>query len=740
MRLLRRFMLLAAVALAAVAHGATTAAAEGRCGAPAQRAWCDTTLSPQQRTALLLDALTLDEKISLLAGDDAAGVITGNPATGTSNGVDRLGVPTVYHSDGPVGPREREATAMPAPLGLAATFNPGLARLTGEAIADEVRKKGNDLVHAPTVDIMRTPLAGRTFEGYGEDPFLSSRLGVEWIRGAQSKGVIANVKHYAPNSQEGQVGAPPLLAIIGGRFNVDAIVDERTLREIYLPAFEAAVKEARVGSVMCAYNRINGAPACESRQLLEEILRDDWGFKGFVLSDYGFAAKSTAGSLNNGMDLEMPIAGWYSRTLVSAALASGQVTPATIDLRVGKILETMFRFGVFDRQAFRSDDSRIDKEAHGRVAQVVEENAITLLRNRGVLPLDATRLDSLAIIGSEAATYKGGGGSSAVRPFTFESPRDAITRRAGPGVQVTYDPAASAADAAAAARGADVAIVFASDIATEGVDKPCLALRCAAPDPAGGAPGGSAGRPDPDEIIQAVANANSNTVVVLETAGPVLTPWVGDVDAVVEAWYPGQQGGPALARMLFGDVDPGGRLPVTFPVGEGDYPTAGNPQQYPGVADRTEFSEGVFVGYRHYDERGIKPRFPFGHGLSYTSFEYSDFVVGYDRPRVDRATAFVTVHNTGSRPGWEVVQLYVGFPAGGPAAQPPRALKGFRKVFLAPGESRRVHITLGPRTFGRWDPDADRFVTDPGCYRIEVGRSSRDIRRAGLLGVGGARC
>ena len=699
-------VLVAAVAAAAPAQGA------GRCG---NHPWCDTSLTPEQRTVLLLAAMTPDEKYSLMNGDDLQGVATGNPATGTSNGIPRLGVPTIYYSDGPLGPREGKATAMPAPMALAAGFDSALARRVGAAIADEVRKKGNDVVHAPTLDIMRTPLAGRTFEGYGEDPWLSSRLGVRWIQGAQSQGVIGNVKHFAPNSQEGAPpGVPPLTSAIGSRFVVDARVDPRALREIYLAPFEAAVKEANVGSIMCAYNRLNGSPACENRELLENILRRDWGFDGYVLADYGFATKSTANSVNNGLELDMPQGFFYSRENLAAAVATGQVSPATIDLRVGNILRTLFRFGAFDRAAYPSDDALIDKAGHDAIAREVEEQGMVLLRNRGMLPLDASRLRSIAVIGSAADAYKGGGGSSAINPFSFSSPRAEIARRAGPGVQVRYDPGDDPQRAAEVARGADVALVFAADSATEGVDKSDLAT-------------------EDDALVDAVAEANPRTTVVLETAGPVLTPWRERVNAIVEAWYPGQAAGRAIARVLFGDTDPGGRLPATFPRRMEDVPTTGDSESYPGVIE-VRHKEGVFVGYRHYDQRRLEPAYPFGHGLSYTSFAYRGLRIR--RGRGNTAAVSVEVRNTGRRTGTEVAQLYLGLPdPGAGLRQPPRALKGARKLTLRPGQRRRVGFRLDERALSYWNEGARRWRVAAGCYRVEAGRSSRDIRLRGVISV-----
>ena len=716
----------------ALVAAAPTAAAAGRCG---ERPWCKKSLSPEQRTKLLLAEMTLVEKLSLMGGDEPTGVLSGNPATGTSNGVPRVGIPTVYFSDGPVGPREGRATAMPGPLALASTFDPRLAFATGAAVADEVKHKGNDIVHAPTVDVVRTPLAGRTFETYGEDPLLSARMAVEWIRGAQDEGIVANVKHYAPNSQEGVLGLPPIGSVIGSRFTVDAVVDERTLREIYLPPFEAAVKRGHVGSVMCAYNRVNGTPACQSRFLLEQVLRREWGFRGFVLSDYIAGTKSTVASARNGLDLDLPFGVLYTPALLSAAVAAGQVGQATIDDRVGAILRTMFRFGLFDRAGFSEDDSAIDRRAHASVARRVERQGIVLLKNTDhVLPIDPSEVKSVAVIGEAAKAYVRGGGSSNVAPFDFSNPLDGIRRFAGNSVAVSYEPGDSAAAAARAARKADLAIVFAADHATEGTDKPCLRLNCVAPDPVGGAPTGSLGRRDPDALIEAVAGANPRTVVVLQTGGPVLTPWADRVSAVVEAWYPGQQAGPAIAAVLFGEVDPGGRLPVTFPVRARDIPTAGNRRQYPGVAERAEYSEGVFIGYRHYDEHGIRPAWPFGHGLSYTRFRYGKL-------RIDRsatglgADVRVRVRNVGDRRGYAVPQLYLGIPPRPGIAQPPAALKDFRKISLRPGRSEVVSLALGRRSFAHWDETRSAWRVSPGCYRVMVGSSSGRVEARGTLGI-----
>jgi beta-glucosidase len=731
----RSLGLLLAAALAAVLLVAPPARAAGRCG---DHPWCNTALSPDERAGMLLGALTQDEKVSLLAGDDLLGVAGGEHAhTGTSKGVDRVGLPTVLFSDGPVGPRQGRTTALPIPMAVAASFDPGIARAHGDIVANEARNKGNDVVFAPTVNIMRTPLGGRTFEGYGEDPWLVSRTTVGWIQGAQGQGVIANVKHFAANNQEGQsplanesrpgqpLGPP---SAQGDRFTVNANVDERTLHEVYLTQFEAAVKEANVGSVMCSYNRLNGQYACENEHLLNEILKRDWGYRGFVLSDYG-AAHNTFASLNNGLDFE-PWPGFaYSPPAVDAALATNLSSPATVDDHVRRILRTLFAYGFFDRPAFRDDDAQIDKPAHARVAERIEESAITLLRNDGALPLRAARLKSVAVIGRQASTFVTGGGSGAVTPFAVTTPLAAIKRRVEPGVPVSYDDGSDPARAVAAAKAASVAIVFAGDYETEGADRGCLTLEC--PNAFG----------DQDALIEQVAAANPNTIVVLETGGPVLSPWRNSVRALVEAWYPGQEGGTAIARVLFGDVDPAGRLPVTFPRQEGDVPTAGDPEKYPGVAESETYKEGVFVGYRWWDQQGLQPAFPFGFGLSYTRFALRNLRIRSGGARGALATVTVDLTNTGRRAGTAVPELYLGLPSPGAGVpEPAKQLKGYAKVSLAPRQRRTVSFPLTARSLSYWDVNANAWRIAPGCTRVVVGRSARDDALTGTIAQAGARC
>ncbi|GEP40431.1 glycosyl hydrolase [Nocardioides psychrotolerans] len=712
-------LLLMASALTIVTP-ATTAQAVGVCGDVRERPWCDTRLSADKRAGLVLTRLTLEEKIALLGGDELMGAAGGEGThTGTSNGLARLGIPTLYFSDGPVGTRQGMATQMPSPMSVASSFSPVTSRATGVVIADEARKKGNHVVFAPGVNIGRTPLNGRTFEYYGEDPYLAAQLGVGFIRGIQSQGLIANVKHYAVNNQEGEgyavPGSPLGAAGEGNRLFVNAVLGERALREIYLPAFEAAVKDADVGTVMCSYNRVNGSYGCENEHLLVDILKREWGFKGFVLTDYG-AAKNALNSLNNGLDLDIWPGFVYNPVAVRALVATSQVSTDTIDDHVRRILRTMFAYGIFDAPAFTDDASRIDVAAHHARAASIEAQGMVLLKNeRSLLPLSQRSTRTLAVIGPEADLIRTGGGSSDVKPLRRVTPLEGLRQRLG-AARILYDDGSDAARAAAVARRADAAVVVVGDKMTEGSDKAAPTLNA-----------GQMDGIDRDALIAAVAAAQPRTVAVLQSGGPVLTPWRDRVPAILEAWYPGQNVGTALARVLFGDAEPGGRLPMTFPRRARDLPTAGDRAAYPGIAGTVHYKEGVMVGYRHFDERRIAPAYAFGHGLGYTTFRFSRPVL---RRGTDAQLATVTfrVTNTGKRSGAAVPQVYVGMPSPGKGTpQPPKQLKGFSKVRLAPGASRTVTIELDRRSFSYWDTAADGWRVARGCYDVMLARSSRDI-------------
>lgn len=708
--------------------GVVDARAVGRCG---NHPWCDTSLSPDQRAQRLLGALHRDEKVSLL---DSGGSVA------------RLDVPALQITDGALGAGglgagSQRATAMPAAISLSASFDPALALRYGAVVGDEVKHRGFDADFGPTVNIMRTPLGGRTYEAYGEDPYLAAQTAVGWIRGLQAQGVMANVKHFAANNQEGQGGVPPGSGAVGGRFTVNANVDERTLHEIYFPAFEAAVRRGHSATVMCAYNKVNGTYACQNPDLLTRYLRDEFGFDGFVISDAG-AAHDTAPSLNSGLSYDS-VGNSYSAPQVDAALASGQVSAATLDERVREILRTLFAFGFFDRAAYTSDTSQIDQSAHALEASRVEEQGATLLKNASLLPLDTSRVKSIAVIGSPANRYVRGSGSSEVSPFFTTTVLQGIMRRAPAGVRVSYDDGSDPLRAASLARSSDAAVVVGADSESEGTDKACMALSCPSvglPDIANGAnPQVSTG--DQDGLIRQVAAANPHTAVVLQTGAPVLTPWRDQVGALLEAWYPGEDGGTAIARILFGDVDPGGRLPVTFPQQQSDLPTAGDPQQYPGVADQETYKEGVLVGYRFYDAHAITPAYPFGFGLSYSTYRFSDLHVQAGSTAGPAATVTTTVTNTGGRTGTAVPELYLGLPSPAPSVvQPPRQLKGFAKVILDRGQSTRVSFPLDDRAFSYWDATQHRWSVSSGCYRVMVGSSSRDLPLSATVSYGSAVC
>lgn len=716
---------------------------------PTERAhpWCDRGLSPDQRARLFQQAMTLEEEITLLGGQGMGAA----PHTGGTYAIPRLGLREVYLTDGPVGVRQGRSTLMPVPQALAATFDPGLARRYGATVGNEARHKGNDVVYAPTTDILRTPQNGRTFESYGEDTFLSAGTGVAWARGAQAEGVIVTAKHFALNNQEGFGGVPPIFSLDGSRMLVDVNVDLRTMHETYLPTYEAAVKQAGVGAVMCSYNRINGSYGCQSSLTLQKILRRTWGFEGMVVADYG-ASKTTVNDLNRGLDF-VPFQGVtdqsYRPELIRAALATGLVSRATVEGHVRRILRTFFAFGVFDRPAYADAPARIDKPAHRRVARQVEERAITLLRNDGVLPLKRS-VRSIAVIGPYADHVPVGGGSGSVAAERTVTVLGALRRRAGASVRITHADGSDRAEARRLARAADVAIVVTGDVQTEGQDKGCLGLSCPTTDflnsngvlflqgstclqqacPLNGT--------DQEGLIDTVAAANRRTVVVLQTGGPVLTPWRGRVAGLVQAWYAGQEGGTAIASMLYGDNDPGGRLPSTFPASADQVPTAGSRLRYPGLAQEVFYDEGLRVGYKWYDARGHRPAYPFGFGLSYTSFRYGPLAIRRAPGRNRVAVATMTVTNTGRRAGVAVPQLYVSKPSAPGLPQVRRQLVGYASVTVPRGRTVRVSFPLNERTFASWVGDRPGFRVVRGCYRFAAGSSSRALPRTALVGRGRA--
>jgi beta-glucosidase len=599
---------------------------------------------------------------------------------------------------------QEPATALPAPISLAATWDTSTAGLYGMIVGSESRDLGNGLVEGPDINIARVPQNGRTFEAFGEDPYLTGQIGAAEIDGIQGQNIIADVKHYDANNQEQD------------RLTVNEIVDERTLHEIYLPAFEAAVRQAHVAAVMCAYPMINGTYNCENDPLMNQILKGDWGFQGFITSDFG-ATHSTVASALAGMDLEMPT-GEYWGTALEQAVESGQVPISVIDDKLRRRYRAMMDVGVFYDPP---KQETIPAEGDGAIARRIAEEGIVLLKNQGdLLPLDAANLHSIALIGPYAATAStGGGGSSHVIPLYTVDPVKGIQDRAGSNVQVTFADGSDVTQAVALAKSADVAIVMVGDYETEGVDH-AITLDG-----------------NQDQLVEAVVAANPHTVVVLKSGSVELMPWVDSVPALLEAWYPGEEDGNAVAAVLFGDVDPSGKLPLTFPLTLADLP-ASTPEQYPGVGGDVLYSEGVFVGYRHYDEENIEPLFPFGYGLHYTTFAYENLKVtpaSISGNGTGTVTVNLDVTNTGSRAGAEVAELYLGFPSTSDVPQPPKQLKGFERVELTPGQTGHIQLVLDTDSISYWNTAMHDWAVMPGTYSVMVGASSRDIRLQGEFSV-----
>jgi beta-glucosidase len=626
--------------------------------------------------------------------------------------VPRLGIPGFRIANGPagVGPGDEHhqlpATALPAPILLASTWDPDLARDYGVVIGKEAKALDDDLLEGPDINIARVPQNGRTFEAFGEDPYLVGQIAVAEIQGIQSQGEIANVKHYAANNQETQ------------RFTINEIVGERALHEIYLPAFEASVKEGHVASVMSAYPKVNGQYCCQNDILENKILKEQWGFQGFITSDFG-AVHSTAPSAMAGLDLEMPT-GKYFGDALAAAVQSGKVPESVLDDKLVRRFRTMMQFGLFDQP---TGMKQIPEYEDGQKSLKIAEEGIVLLKNdHDLLPLNPDKLYTIALIGPYAMNaMTGGQGSSHVMPLYSVSPEEGIEKRAGSMARVRVADGADIPKAVSLAASADLAILMVGDHETEGKDHPITL------------------NGNQDELVEALAAANPHTVVVLKSGSAVLMPWVDKVPVILEAWYPGEEDGNAVAAVLFGDVNPSGKLPMTFPKQLADLP-ANTPWQYPGVQGEVHYSEDVFVGYRHYDQQHIQPLFPFGYGLSYTTFGFSNLAITPDKLKNSdpfKVSVDFDLTNTGKRAGEEVAQLYVGLPSTSHIPQPPEQLKGFAKVSLQPGETRHVHFELDKRALACWNDRRHKWAVLAGPYHIMVGPSSRHLPLQGNINISG---
>jgi beta-glucosidase len=699
------------------------------------RPWEERTRSPRERAEALVAAMTIEQKIAQLHGAmetiDIYALMEQAGETGADmdalaaqvrverhvTGMEELGIPRFRITNGPVGVGMGDgtpsppATSLPMTIGLAAGFDPALARAYGAIIGRETATLGQHVLEGPGVCLHRTATAGRNFEYFSEDPYLSGVMGVEVAKAIQEHGVIAMGKHFVLNDQEHE------------RFRTSVEVDEHVLRELYLLPFEMLVKDAGIAAVMSAYNRIRGVYATEYRYTLTEILRHEWGFEGYVQSDF-WSCRSAAPSLNAGMDHEMPDAKWLNEDNVKAALRDTSLEIKTVDRALVRRFTQMFRFGQFDRPY---DPGEIDAASHGAVARRIGTEIAVLLKNDGgLLPLDPNA-GSVVIVGQ--STYVddaclGGGGSSKVIPLYTVPPldgmRDVLADLSGSATvtKVTVaDDLSNLDEAKAVAADADVVVIMAGLVATEGEDQPDMNLLN-----------------DQDRLIAEVAPVNAATVVVLKDGNPVLMPWIDTVRAVLETWNQGEEDGHAVADLLFGVVNPSGKLPTSYPRSEADTLVAGHPDRYPGTDEGDgypvlRYSERLQMGYRWFQSQRIAPLFPFGYGLSYTTFAVSDVSVDAgDRPGSSPLTVHATVTNTGDRAGAEVVQAYLGLPPA--AGQPPKRLVGFRKVSVQPGASSRVEIAVDPAATNHplsvWSRGERAFVTVPGEYTVYVGTSSED--------------
>jgi beta-glucosidase len=656
-------------------------------------------LAHQQATAMAAK-MTLAQDLTLMHG------VSPNPTpdgtVGATAAIPSLGIPAVNQQDGPagVGDGATGVTQLPAPVDLAATWDQSLAACYGKVVGTEERGKGVEEVYGPTINIVRVPLWGRAFEALGEDPYLDGTVAAAEVNGIQSQGEMAEVKHFAVYNQETNRNTP----------EDDAIVSERTTQEIYIPAWANVIQNSNPAAIMCAYSSINGQFACQNSYLLNNVLDTQLGYQGFVGSDYS-ATHSTVASANAGMDQEQPETTYFAAPLAQA-VRTGQVSRSTINDAVIRILTQMYRFKLFTDYPTGNMSDTVTDPADQNEGLDIAETGTTLLKNASVdgtpvLPY-STSASSVAVIGADASTapMTDGGGSAGVVPSKVTTPLQGIRNQAS-GTHVSYSDGKNVAAAAKAAAAAQQAVVFVNDVESEGVDRTSLEL-----------PGNA------NYLIKEVAAANPRTVVVLNTGAPVLMPWLSQVAGVIEAWYPGQDDGTAIAKVLFGQVDPSGHLPDTFPANVQQQPIS-TKRQFPGVNGKVYYSEGLDVGYRWYNQNDVTPLFPFGYGLSYTSFRYTGLHIsavtptGHGGPAA-RVTATVT--NTGSVAGADVAQLYLTDPAA--AGEPPRQLEGFQRVSLNPGQSQQVTFTLDARSLSYWSDAASAWVAPAGQFTAYVGDSS----------------
>jgi beta-glucosidase len=690
-----------------------------------------------ERADAVLAEMTLDEKVQLVHG----GVTTANPTApgggaGWVPGIARLSVPTLYLADGSVGAGNGigQATALPSSIASAASWDLNEAYKYGQVIGRDLRAYGINVNLGGNINLIgREPRDGRTFETKGEDPLLAGEIAAQHLKAIQDQYVIADIKHFALNDQE------------TGRGQANVVIDDRSARESDLLAFQIAIAESGVQSVMCSYNLVNGVYACENPYLLSTVLKGDWAFPGFVMSDW-WATHSTVAAANAGLDQEQPNNTYFAGLV--QAVPAGQVPQSRLDDMVHRILRAMFASGVMDHPAAPQPVDVADDDA---VAQEAEEQGAVLLRNNGVLPLKAAGLSSIAVIGSHADIgVLSGGGSAQVIPnggpaltqpnpcppcwaqvvWDSSSPLKAIQAMA-PGASVQFSDGTNSSAAASLAASSDVAIVFVSQWESEGMDLPSLNFT----DLTDSTP------VDQDALVEAVAAANPRTIVVMENGGAQVMPWLDQAAAVLEAWYPGERGGPAIANLLFGTVNPSGKLPITFPASVSDLPrpVIPVPPDSSSIFDVDYTIEGFDVGYKWFDSRSIQPEFPFGFGLSYTTFSISNAQLASNLSASNpNFQVSFNLTNTGAVAGAEVAQLYLGLPAS--TGEPPRRLVGWKKVLLQPGQAQAVTIEVDENAVSHplsyWDVNSKSWQVASGDYPVYLGNSSRNVTLVGTLHVG----
>lgn len=727
-------LLFALIALAAVFSGTGALVAQN-----APHPWMNPKLAPEQRAEMVLKQLTLDEKLALLHGNGMAHTdwtmqLThlANGGSGYVQGIPRLGIPGLVISDAAYGVRDsgangRYSTAMPSNLGAASSWDPRSACAYGTVIGQELRAQGFDMTLGGGVDLVREPRNGRSFEYTGEDPLLAGTMDGNMMKCEQAQHVVGDIKHFVMNDQE------------TGRFFVNAVISRKAMQESDLLGFHIAISIAHPGAVMCSYNRLNGFYACENPYTLRDVLKNEWGFKGFVISDWA-ATHSTVAASAAGLDQEQPMADYFGPKL-KAAVEAGTVPMSEIDDHARRVLYAEFLSGIVDDPPQKSV---VNVQKGFDVAQRVEEESIVLLKNsHDVLPIDPARVHSIAIIGGHAdvGMISGGGsaqvdapGGNAILPdgtgktvwheqiWFPTSPLEALRAKL-PETKISFDPGTNLQSAAALAKNSDLAIVFAYQWEAEGMDLPSLALSG-----------------NQNALIEAVSEANPNTIVVLESGSAVTMPWINKVAGVVEAWYAGSSGQKALADVLTGAVNPSGKLPITFPknvsqlphpaipvpTAEDEKQATGNSEAHPSTY-AVDYTEGAEVGYKWFEAQHEQPLFPFGFGLSYTTFDYSGL-------SVDAATrtARFTVKNAGKRAGTEIAEVYARLPKGAQESAY-RRLVGWTRITLAPAQSRTVTVAIDARVLKTFDAALSDWNFAPGTYEVYVGGSSENTPLTGSL-------